>query len=69
MTERFYETETSVFFTRAKRLCFHKSFRNRFKNKTIIQARKMLKQSYTHREQDEIIHYLKKKNILRIFNG
>lgn len=62
---RYFETETSVFI---KRLCLHKSFINRFKLKTVIQARKMLKQNYTHSEQDEIIHYLKEKNILN-FTG
>jgi len=62
--ERFYETDKSIVFPKLQ-FCFHKSFVKTFKGKTIIQARRVLKMYYTRSQQDEIIHYLKIKNIIR----
>ena len=43
---------------------WHVSAVERFRGKTFTQARRMLKKWWTHREQDEIIHFLKTQNFL-----
>jgi len=63
LMERFFETNSSVVFPK-RNLCFHKNFIKRFKNKTIIDARRLLIGKFSHKEQDDIIHYLKIKRII-----
>jgi len=58
----FIEEGQSVFFPRVG-LCFHKSFSDKFKGLTFPQARRKLKKSFTHSQQDHIMHYLKQKGI------
>ena len=60
----FIEEGQSVFFPRVG-LCFHKSFSDKFKNLTYPQARRNLRKSFTHSQQDHIMHYLKNKDITK----
>ena len=67
MTEEqpmFIEEGQSVFFPRVG-LCLHKSFSDKFKNLTYPQARRKLRKSFTHSQQDDIMHYLKNKEITK----
>jgi hypothetical protein len=64
MFTRYHETQTSVFFTKIK-LCFHKSFRKKYQGMTYSQVRRVLRKSFTKAAQDEIIHYLRDKYIIR----
>lgn len=63
-TDRYNETNSSIFFTKAG-LCFHRSFERRFYNLTIPEARAKLRRSFSHAQQNEIIHYLKEKKIIK----
>ena len=60
----FIEEGQSVFFPKVG-LCLHKSFSDKFKNLTFPQARRKLQKSFTHSQQDHIMHYLKNKEITR----
>jgi hypothetical protein len=61
---RFIEDGNSVFFPNV-RLCLHKSFVRRFIGvRTASRARQVMKKHFTHSQKDEIIHYLKQKNII-----
>lgn len=64
MQKRYDESETSVFFHKVG-VVFHKSFSNRFSGLTIPQARSKLRKSFGHSIQDEVIHYLKDKKIIK----
>jgi hypothetical protein len=46
-------------------LCFHKSFIKTYNGLSIINTRRKLKVWYTKSQQNQIIHYLKDKNIIR----
>jgi hypothetical protein len=61
--ERFIEHGNNVMFPKIG-FVFHKSFVNRFKGMTFIQARRTMKNWYSHAEKDEIIHYLKKCGVI-----
>ena len=43
---------------------FHCSFGESYRNYSIIKARQKLKRSYTHSQQDDIIHYLKEQKYI-----
>lgn len=58
----FMEEGDNVFFPKIG-LCFHKSFSKKYDGMTYIQVRRILKKYYTHSQQDDIIHYLKKRHI------
>lgn len=60
----FIEEGQSVFFPRVG-LCLHKSFSDKFKDLTFPQARRKLQKSFTHSQQDHIMHYLKNKEITK----
>ena len=65
MADRYYETETSVFFVKTG-MVFHKSFSHKYKGLSIVQARRVLGQYFTRSQQDEILHYLKDKHHISI---
>jgi hypothetical protein len=61
---RFDEKGDNVFFPKVG-LCFHKNFQKRFVNKTISVARRSLKDYFAKSQQNDIIHYLKTKRIIK----
>lgn len=63
-TERYIETDSSVFFPKVG-LVFHVSFSNSYRRMNIIQVRRKLKVYFTKSQQDEIIHYLRKKSSIK----
>lgn len=62
--ERFREDGDNVIFPKIG-FVFHKSFADRFRNMTFIQARRNMKNWFTHGQKDEIVHYLKAKRIVK----
>jgi hypothetical protein len=48
-----------------KGFVFHESFVKTYKGLGTIQARRKLKQYYTHSDQDAIIRYLKENGIIK----
>jgi hypothetical protein len=64
ITDRYTETNTSVFFHKTG-CVFHRSFAQRYYGLSIVSARQKAKKWHTHAQQDEIIHYLKSKNLIK----
>ena len=64
--ERFFEVGDSVFFPKVDR-CVHKSFYKKYVGMTIPEARRKMRTIWnTQSHQDEMIHYLKHKRLLRL---
>lgn len=64
--ERFIEDKDNVIFPKIG-FVFHKSFAEKYKGMIPPQARRSMKGWFTHREKDEIIHYLIQRKIIRFF--
>ena len=62
--ERFSEIGESIFFHKTK-MVFHVSFVQRFYGCNVVSARRKIKGWFTRGQQDEIIHYLKKKATIK----
>jgi hypothetical protein len=63
-TDRYTETDTSVFFKKTG-FVFHRSFARKYYGKNVISARQVAQKWHTRSQQDEIIHYLKDKQIIK----
>lgn len=63
-TDRYTETDTSVFFTKTGRV-FHRTFARKYYGKNVISARQIAKKWHARSQQDEIIHYLKNQQIIK----
>lgn len=62
--ERFVENGDNVIFPKIG-FVFHKSFADRYKGMGYSQAKRKMKGWFTHREKDEIVHYLKFKGFIK----
>lgn len=62
---RFIEEGSTIIFPIAN--CrVHVSWKDKFQGMTIPQARRKIKRFQSHKAQNEMIHYLKVKNIIRL---
>jgi hypothetical protein len=65
VNERYYVSGQNVVFIR-RRFIFHITFGENYAGLTLIEARRKLKQRYTKGEQNDILHYLKTNNYLKV---
>jgi len=65
LNERYYVSGQNVVFTR-RRFIFHITFAENYTGMSVIEARRKLKRHYTKGEQNEILHYLKTNNYLKV---
>jgi len=64
IADRYTETNSSIFFERTG-CVFHRSFIRKYYGHNVVSARQVAKKWHTHAQQDEIIHYLKEKQIIK----